>query len=85
VQEIEHELESGVVHLTDRAQVSDAAELTQALDVEKHIISIRTRGGTDESLLLIMKDGLEIDARQFGYDSDGITGVAFRLVNGEVT
>ena len=34
VQEIEDELQSGVVHLAGRAQVQDAAELPQAFDIK---------------------------------------------------
>jgi hypothetical protein len=85
VQEIEDELQSGVVHLTGRAQVFDAAELTQALDIEQRGISGIAGGGTDETLLLVMEDGPGIDARQVGDDFDGITGVGFLVVNGEIT
>jgi hypothetical protein len=84
MQEIEHELQSGGVHLAGRAQVLDAAELSQALDIEQRGIPVVAGGRADETLLLVMEDGLEIDARKFGDDFDGITGVDFRVINGEI-
>jgi hypothetical protein len=63
MQEIEHQLKSGVIHPASLAKMGDAAELSEALNIEYRIITIIAGEGADESLLLIMKDRLGIDAR----------------------
>jgi hypothetical protein len=62
VQKIEDELQAGVVHLTGAAKVLDTAELAQALGIKQGVILGGGSGGSDETLLLVVEDGLGIDA-----------------------
>lgn len=84
MQEIEDEFQPGVVHLAGRAQMLDAAELAQALSIEQRGVFSIAGGGTNETLLLVMEDGLGIDPRQLGDDLDGITRVGGLAINGKL-
>jgi len=85
MQEIEDELQPGVIHPAGRAQVLDAAELVEAFGIKESGLSGIAGDGSDEALLLVVEDGSGMDARQFGDDLDGVKGVGFLAINREIS
>jgi len=85
MQEIEDELQPGVIHPAGRAQVLDAAELVEAFGIKESGLSGIAGDGSDEALLLVVEDGSGMDARQFGDDLDGVKGVGFLAIYQEIS